>query len=275
MYKRLITFLIILHLAFFALGQVNNADELYQNGLQFKKTGLFMEAIDAFKKAVEIKPDFTDALYELGWCYNELNQFSKALPVLQKAVKLKPDDSRIVYETGFAKAHAGLPNEALDDYNKAITLNPDFSRAYAARADLYREVKENTKLALIDYLKVLELDTSGMKIYYWVGWCYNDLGKYELAIPYLKKAITFEKQNYLSYSEIGFSFYSLAKYNEAIQYLLKADELKPKFETTLYYLGMCYVKTGKKADAVKKYNELVAAGSEYGINLLNEIKNMK
>ncbi len=275
MYKRLITFLIILPMTLFVFGQDVNADEQYQNGLQLKKKRLYTEAIEAFKKAIDLRPDYTEAMYELGWCYNELNQFSKALPVLQKAVKLKPDDSRIIYESGFAKAGAGFLNEALDDYNKAVTLDPSFSRAYAARADFYREVKENTKAALADYLKVLELDTTSMKIYYWVGWCYNDLGKFELAVPYLMRAVTFEKQNHLSFSEIGFSYYSLAKYSEAMQYLLKADEMKPKFETTLYYLGMCYVKTGKKVDAVKKYNELVALGSEYGINLLNEIKNMK
>lgn len=270
-----IIFLLLFCSAVPAFAQIDRADELYRNALMLKKDNKCNEAIGLLKNVIELKPSFPEALYELGWCYNEIQQFKLAMPILAKARQLLPDDYRIIYEAGFAKAQLGMTNEALDDYNRVTTLNSSFARVYVARADLYKDAKENTASALADYVKSLEYDTTTVKVYYWIGWCYNDLGQFEKAIPYLQKAILFEKQNYLSYSEIGFSWFSLGRYSEAVEQLSRADQLNPKFETTVYYLGLCYVKQSRKPDAVKKYNDLVLLGSEYAISLLNEIKNMK
>lgn len=270
-----IIFLLLFCSAVPVFAQTDRADELYRKALLLKKENKCNEAVALLKNAIELKPSFAEALYELGWCYNEMQQYQLALPVLAKGRQILPDDYRMIYEAGFAKAQSGMNDEAMNDYNRVIVLNSSFARVYAARADLYKDVRENTANALEDYLKALEYDSTTVKVYYWVGWCYNDLGQFEKAIPYLQKAISFEKQNYLSYSEIGFSCFSLGRYSEAVEYLSRADLLKPKFETTVYYLGLCYVKQNLKQDAVKKYNELVLLGSEYAISLLNEIKNMK
>lgn len=274
MQAKLIIFLLVFCYTVPGFAQTDGADELYRKALLLKKDNKCNEAIGLLRNAIELNPSFAEAMYELGWCYNETQQYKLALPVLAKGRQLLPNDYRVIYEEGFAKAHSGLPDEAMDDYNKVIILNPSFARVYIARADLYKDAKENTGAALADYLKSIKYDSSTVKVYYWIGWCYNDLGLFEKAIPYLQKAISFEKQNYLSYSEIGFTFFSMGRYAEALEQLSRADLLKPKFETTIYYLGLCYVKQKNKPDAVKKYNELVLLGSEYAISLLNEIKNM-
>lgn len=275
MQVKLIIFLLVFCSAVPVFAQTDRADELYRKALLLKKENKCNEAVGLLKNAIELKPSFPEAFYELGWCYNEMQQYKLALPVLAKAGQLLADDYRIVYETGFAKAQSGMTEEALNDYNRVIALNSSFARVYVARADLYKDAKENTASALADYLTSILYDSTTAKVYYWIGWCYNDLGQFEKAIPYLQKAISFEKQNDLSYSEIGFSYFSLGRFAEAVEQLSRADLLKPKFETTIYYLGLCYVKQNRKQDAVKKYNELVLLGSEYAISLLNEIKNMK
>ncbi|MEQ1798704.1 MAG: tetratricopeptide repeat protein [Lacibacter sp.] len=274
MQVKLIIFLLLFCYAVPVFAQTDRADELYRKALLLKKDNKCNEAIDLLKNAIELKPSFAEAMYELSWCYNETQQYKLALPVLAKCRQLLPDDYRIIYEDGFAKAQSGLANEAMDDYNKVIILNPSFARVYIARADLYKDAKENTNAALADYLKSIEYDSSTVKVYYLIGWCYNDLGSFDKAIPYLQKVISFEKQNYLYYSEIGFAYFSLGRYAEAVEQLSRADLLKPKVETTVYYLGLSYVKQNLKPEAVKKYNELVLMGSGMAQNLLNEIKKM-
>lgn len=274
MQVKLIIFFLVFCYTVPVSAQTDRADELYRKALLLKKDNKCNEAIDLLKNAIELNPSFAEAMYELGWCYNETQQYKLALPVLAKGRQLLPNDYRVIYEDGFAKAHSGLANEAMDDYNKVIILNSSFARVYSARADLYKDAKENTNAALADYLKSIEYDSSAVKVYYWVGWCYNDLGSFEKAIPYLQKAVSFDKQNYLPYSEIGISYFSLGRYAEANEQLTRAEMLKPKVETTVYYLGLCYVKQNLKPDAVKKYNQLVLLGSGFAQNLLNEIKKM-
>jgi tetratricopeptide (TPR) repeat protein len=215
------------------------------------------------------------AHYELGWCYNELGQYNIALPILQQAVKLEPTGFRSLYEAGFAKYKLGRVEEALVDFNQVIKLNANYEKVYIARGDLYKDSKKNTAAALADFLKALSLDSTEKKIHYRIGWCYNDLGKFSEAVPYLQKATSFDEQNYLSYSELGFSLFSLKRYDEAMVHLNKANTLKAGFETTVYYMGLCHVKQNKKQEAVQKYNELVQLNSNYAALLLNEIKLMK
>lgn len=270
-------FLPILFLLFFvqAYSQTDSPETLYKKAVAFKSERKCDEAIATLKKVVEQKPDYADAWYEIGWCYNETQQFSRGYDALQKANQIKAGQYLTIYELGFSLVNLNRTDEALSFYNQALQLNPSFAQAYAAKADLYKDYKENTAEALANYLKAIQFDPAFKKAYYWVGWCYNDLEKYQMAVPYLQKAITFETQNYLSYTELGFSYYSMQQYESAIEILSKSDTLKPKFDVTLYYLGLSYSKMRRKVDAVKKYNDLILLGSEYAINLLNEIKNMK
>lgn len=258
-----------------AMAQGDKTDELYQEARKLRREGKCDAAVPLFKQLIERKPGMSAAHYELGWCYNELAQYDSALAALTNARKTDPTNFRIIYEAGFAKYKLGKVNEALADFNQVIKQNASYNKAYIARGDLYKDVQKNTTLALADFLKALSLDSTESKIHYRIGWCYNDLGKFNEAVPYLQKAIGFEEQNYLSYSELGFSLFSLNRMEEALQRLNKANELKPGFETTVYYIGMCHVKQNKKAEAVQKYNELVKLNSSYAASLLNEIKLMK
>ncbi|MEJ8820326.1 tetratricopeptide repeat protein [Lacibacter sp. H407] len=271
-------FLILIFLAagfFTATAQADKTDELYQEARKLRREGKCEAALTLFKQMIEKKPTMAAAHYELGWCYNELEQYDSALVALTNARKLDPTNFRIIYEAGFAKYKLGKVNEALADFNQVIKQNASYDKVYIARGDLYKDAQKKTALALADFLKALSLDSTESKIHYRIGWCYNDLGQFNEAVPYLQKAIGFEEQNYLSYSELGFSLFSMNRIDEALVRLNKANELKPGFETTVYYIGMCHVKQNKKADAVQKYNELVKLSSSYAASLLNEIKLMK
>ena len=258
-----------------ASAQADKTDELFQEARKLRREGKCDAAIPVFKQMIERKPTMAAAHYELGWCYNELEQYDSALVALTNARKLDPTNFRIIYEAGFAKYKLGKVNEALADFNQVIKQNASYDKAYIARGDLYKDAQKKTALALADFLKALSLDSTESKIHYRIGWCYNDLGQFNEAVPYLQKAIGFEEQNYLSYSELGFSLFSLNRMDDALARLNKANELKPGFETTVYYIGMCHVKQSKKAEAVQKYNELVQLNSRYAALLLNEIKLMK
>lgn len=251
-------------------------DETYQAARKLRQEGNCEAAVPLFKQIIQQQPNMASAHYELGWCYNELQQYDSALAALTIARKLNPSNNhRIVYEAGFAKYKLGKVTEALADFTQVIKQKPAYSKAYVARGDLYKDAQKNTALALTDFLKAIVLDSADANIHYRIGWCYNDLGKFSDALPYLEKAIGFDAQQYLSYSELGFSLFSLNRMDDALLRLNKANELKPGFETTLYYIGMCYVKQSKKAEAVQKYNELVQLNSNYAVSLLNEIKAMK
>jgi tetratricopeptide (TPR) repeat protein len=71
----------------------------YNLGLSYVALGKSREAADAFKKAVEIKPDYAEANYNLGLLASSAEQYAQATDEFRQALKAKPD---------YAEAHYGL-----------------------------------------------------------------------------------------------------------------------------------------------------------------------
>ncbi|CAC9636774.1 hypothetical protein [uncultured Gammaproteobacteria bacterium] len=60
----------------------------------------------------------------MGLAYARLNKFKKAIEAYKKAIEIKPDDGEAYYNMGLAYTGLGKFKEALEAYKKAIDLNP-------------------------------------------------------------------------------------------------------------------------------------------------------
>lgn len=250
-------------------------EELYNKAMELKKNSNCKEALILLEKATNLKPNFGAAWLETGWCQNELNNHLSAITSLQKAGKLLTTNFRINYELGHAYFYLDSVTASLKYFQESIRINPDYYLPYIGIGDLYKEKLKNTAEALAWYLKAYTIDETHKKTNYLIGWCYNDLEKYEKAVPYLKKAMATDSTNTTAIIELGFSFYSLGKYDESISTMQNIVDLQPKFELAVFYTGLCNVKKGGKTEAVKRYNELVILNSQYALTLLEAIKKMK
>ena len=250
-------------------------EELYNKAMEFKKNNNCKEALILLEKATSLKPNFGVAWLETGWCQNELNNHQAAITSLEKAGRLLTTNFRIYYELGHAYFYLDSVTASLKYFQESIRINPDYHLPYIGIGDLYKEKIKNTAEALTWYLKAYNIDDAHKKTNYLIGWCYNDLEKYDKAVPYLKKAVAADSSNTTAIIELGFSFYSLGKYDESISTMKKIVDLPPKPELAVFYTGLCNVKKGGKAEAVNRYNELVILNSQYALTLLEAIKKMK
>ena len=113
--------------------------------------GALEAARDAFKRALEINPSYTEAALNLAVTYNDLGQYELAQQVYRSAIHR---DARGQHEIDpFAKgkianlhaevAHAYLevdmPNEAIQEYRSAVRLCPQFADLRVKLAEVYRQ----------------------------------------------------------------------------------------------------------------------------------------
>jgi tetratricopeptide (TPR) repeat protein len=56
----------------------------------------YQEAINACKKAIEIKPDYHKAYCNMGVAYGELKKYQEAIDTYKEAIKIKLIDLKIV-----------------------------------------------------------------------------------------------------------------------------------------------------------------------------------
>lgn len=104
----------------------------YNKGVDLYQQGQFERAIDSFKKATEIDPNYIDAYYNLGTLLEYLKQDEAALNAFKQIILRKPDDYESVYKA------AEISNK-LGDTEKArmyLTLIPESTSFYYKVQDL-------------------------------------------------------------------------------------------------------------------------------------------
>ena len=98
-------------------------------GLALQDCGNLDEAIEAFTKTLSLSPDFVEAHHNLGNALSEIGKLDEAKDALLKTVSLKPDYAEAHYNLGNIYKKQGIIPDAIASYEKALSLNPKYSLA--------------------------------------------------------------------------------------------------------------------------------------------------
>ena len=157
------------------LQKINDDFEVYKERGDLKaELGFYNEAIDDYKKALELNPNYEEAkkcserilefdnnnpesYFVQGFVKQNLGQYEEAIKNFYKAIELNPNYSLAYYNIGITKYNLKQYEEAIKNYNKAIKLTPNDSHIYNVRG-LAKEKLKQYKEAFQDYKKALELD---------------------------------------------------------------------------------------------------------------------
>lgn len=113
-------------------GEINTDAMLqYNQGIDYYKTGQYDQAIDAFRAAIKLDPNYIDAYYNLGSVLEYLQQYDAALAVFKQIIVRKPDDYDSVYKAAWLSYKLGEPQKAR---TYLTIIPPTCARANDARA---------------------------------------------------------------------------------------------------------------------------------------------
>jgi tetratricopeptide (TPR) repeat protein len=62
----------------------------------YGKLGRYTEAIEAFKQAIRINPDYADAYFNLGVVYVKLGRYTEAIETFKQAIRINPDFAELI-----------------------------------------------------------------------------------------------------------------------------------------------------------------------------------
>jgi tetratricopeptide (TPR) repeat protein len=119
---------------------------------------LFDQAIEAYGKAIELRPFLADAHVGLGDAKAAKGDTDGAIVAYQKALGLNPVNPRVHMSLGkIYYSEKGLYYEAVTAYKKAIDFDPTSVEARMGLGEVYED-KGLYKEAIEEYRKVVELD---------------------------------------------------------------------------------------------------------------------
>ncbi|MBF0554435.1 MAG: tetratricopeptide repeat protein [Nitrospirae bacterium] len=164
-----------------------NAVEWFQKGYKAAIGERWEEALDAFTKAIELKPDYAKAYHARGLAYLSLDNYQQAVQDFNKAIELKPDYAEAYYFRGLYYNILDNYQQAISEFTQTLKLKPDYAEAYCNRGNAYNNLG-NYQQAINDFTKAIELTPDNADAYVARGIAYDDLGNYQQAIKDYKIA---------------------------------------------------------------------------------------
>jgi tetratricopeptide (TPR) repeat protein len=119
----------------------------FQLGSTYERAGNIPEAVKAFRKCLELSPDYVEALNYLGYMWAERGEnLEEAREMIERALKKEPENAAFLDSLGWVYYRLKRPGEALNYLNSAIAHSekPD-PTLFDHLGDVHVELKEIEK----------------------------------------------------------------------------------------------------------------------------------
>ena len=101
----------------------------YNLGIVLSERREAEQAIDHYRRAVDLRPDYAEAHYNLGRLLVEKGQLDDAIAHYEKAVAINPADAEAQNNLGVSLFEIGRADDAIAHYRKALEIQPDYAEA--------------------------------------------------------------------------------------------------------------------------------------------------
>lgn len=106
-----------------------DADEWYHLADLYDRSGQYPDAIEAYKKVVQLKPRMGYAYFKMGTAYDRMNRPADAVASLEKSIKYLPTNVVAYNNLGIAYGKLGKVKDEIRVLKKAIKLRSSYSAA--------------------------------------------------------------------------------------------------------------------------------------------------
>ncbi len=232
-------------------------------------------AIQYFKQALELDPNYTPALTGLADCYNTLGAWENGSepPRTVMPLGLSHADKALKLEEHSAEAHTSRAYclfhfhrdwfTAEHEFRRAIELNPNYPAAHHWFSH-FLTARGRTEESLVESKRALELDPLDMMMNVHLAWHYQLAGQFDEALKQSLRSVRMEPGWHWSHFFLGWAYEQKSKMSEAIEALSKSVEFSGGHTVMMGALGHAYGRAGDVAKAREILHHLTTiAKSKY------------
>lgn len=212
------------------------AEAWAQTGFCNEKLGRHLEAVEASKKALNIRPS-AESFFNLGLANYYLKQYRDSETAYRQSIRIDPYNAAdAYYALGLTYRDWGKPDDEIQAYKHAIKLKPDYTAAFEKLGQRYMAARRFPEA--IETFKQLSMLKPGDA----------------------------NTQDYL-----GEAYVESKQFSEASEAFKQAIRLKPDFGKAYFNLGKTYLAQGDKDAAVEQYTILQGLDEDWAERLYNLI----
>ena len=144
-----------------AMRAAETAGEFFARGVSLEEDpGTQTEAIDSYKKCVDLDPSHAAAYINLGTLFYNRHDYVQAESYYRKAIEVDPRYALAYFDLGNVLDETGRLPDAISAYQSAISLAPTYADAHYNLALAFEKARQPRK-ALHHWQAYAKLDTIG------------------------------------------------------------------------------------------------------------------
>jgi TolB-like protein/Tfp pilus assembly protein PilF/predicted Ser/Thr protein kinase len=223
-------------------------------------------AIDLFKKALSLDPNYALAYAGLGDAYGQRSASwasDSSIAASKKAISIDPNLAEGYKALGLAYAGKGWIRKSLEAYEKAIEINPNYGPALGNMgSDNYFLGRFDE--ALIWHKRAAASNPMFALHYGGIGSDYAALGDDAKAMEWSNKAIALQPDVAALRADLCWTYLRRSEYQQAIDQVRKALSRQPDDADCLVVAGIAELLMGNYTEAERDFEKGIAIDSVTG-----------
>jgi tetratricopeptide (TPR) repeat protein len=242
------------------------AVQFFRDGLSFLSKDDCEKALPYFEKAVESDNNYAEAWAQTGFCREKLGRHGEAIEASRKAINLRPS-AESYFNLGLAHYYLKQYREASENYRNAIRLDPyNAADAHYALGLVYRDWGRADE-EIQAYKQAIKLKPDYVSAYERLGSRYLRSKKYPEAIEIFKQITSLKPGDANAPNNMGEAYLEMGLTSDAVEAFKQAIRMKPDFGKAYYNLGRTYIAMKNRDAAVEQYNILQNLDQEWADRL--------
>src|SRR5215218_7809380 len=242
------------------------AVQFFRDGLSFLSKDDCEKALPYFDKAVESDSNYAEAWAQSGFCNEKLGKHAEALEASKKAVNLRPS-AESYFNIGLASFYLKQYKEAAEAYRQSIRLDPyNSADAYFALGLVYRDwSKPDDEIQA--YKQAIRLRPDYTVAYERLGSRYLRSKKFNEAVEVFRQLSTLKPGDAIAPNNMGEAYFELNRFNDACESFRQSIRLKPDYGRAYYNLGKSLLAMGNRDAALEQYTILTSIDPDWAEKL--------
>jgi len=185
------------------------------------------QAIEHYRQAVTLRPDYAEAHYNLGRLLVEKGQLNDAIAHYERAAAINPADAAAQNNLGVTLFGIGRADDAIAHYQKALEIRPDYAEASCNLGNVLI-AKGDFDGAIARYKACLAVIPDQEEAQYNLASALLRTGRTDEAIVEYQKVLQMHPESADAHANLGIAFLTKGHVQDAMAEYTKALQIAPE-----------------------------------------------
>ena len=225
---------------------INRGDDL-------TKQNKYAEALDAYRKAIEIEPTSGRVHHRIASCLKEMGQPDQAIDHLRKALAIDPIDHEAMFALGVILLEKGQLPQAIRLFTRVIEIQP--GAKVHVNQGIALASSGRPREAVRHLRQALRIDPSYADAHFNLAVALAGQGRAQEAIKHLKAYVEIKPADPMARVQLGALLQQQGAAGDAAAQFKKAIELDPKCTEAYNQWGIALVGQNRLDDAIAMFRK--------------------